>query len=77
MQCHLGRCASFRANFTLEPFARGLASKDADENAQPIVVATLGDASSCSVSSRAPIAPPSRPNHNAAAPCAKLISAFG
>jgi hypothetical protein len=51
----------------LEPFARGLSSEDADENAQPIVVATLG-ASWCSVSSRAPIALSSRPNHNAAAP---------
>jgi hypothetical protein len=45
MQCHLGRCASFRSNLTLEPFARGLASEDADENAQPIVAATIGNAS--------------------------------
>jgi hypothetical protein len=77
MQCHLGWCLSLRSDFTLEPFARGLASEDADEIAQPIVVATMGDASLCSVSSVAPIALPSRPNHNAAAPCAKLISALG
>jgi hypothetical protein len=73
MKCHLGGCLSFRCDFTLEPFARGLASEDADEIAQPIVVATLGDASLCSVSSLAPIALPSRPNHSAAAPCVKLI----
>jgi hypothetical protein len=65
MLCHLGWCVSFCGDFTLEPFARGLASEDADENAQSIVAATIGNASWCSVSSRAPIALPSRPNHNA------------
>jgi hypothetical protein len=45
MRCHLGWCLSFRCDFTLEPFARGLASEDADENAQPVVAATTGDAS--------------------------------
>jgi hypothetical protein len=45
MQCHLGRCAPLRSNFTLEPFARGLASEDADENTQPVVAATIRDAS--------------------------------
>jgi hypothetical protein len=41
MQCHLGWCLSFRCDFTLEPFARGLASEDADENVRAghIVVA--------------------------------------
>jgi hypothetical protein len=53
MQCHLGWCVSFRCDFTLEPFARGLPSEDADENAQPVVEATMGDASRCSMSSLA------------------------
>jgi hypothetical protein len=77
MQCHLGCCLSLRCGFTLEPFARSLASENANENAQPLVAATIGDASGCSVSSLPPIALPSRPNHNAAAPCAKSMSAFG
>jgi hypothetical protein len=77
MQCHLGLCLTVRCDLTLESFTRGLASEDADEVAQPIVVATMGAASLCSVSSLASIALPSRPNHNAAAPCAKLISALG
>jgi hypothetical protein len=77
MQCHLGWCVSFRCDFTLEPVARGLASEDADENAQPVVAATMGDASWCSVSILAPMALASRPNHSAPAPCVKLISAFG
>jgi hypothetical protein len=33
MQCHLGWCLLLGRNFTLELFARGLASEDADENA--------------------------------------------
>jgi hypothetical protein len=77
MQCHLGRCASFRSDFTLELFACSLASEDPNENSQPVVAATIGDASWYSVSSLPPIAIPSRPNHNAAAPCAKSMSAFG
>jgi hypothetical protein len=43
MQCHLGWCLSFRCDFTLEPFARGLASEDANENAQPVVAAIMVD----------------------------------
>jgi hypothetical protein len=77
MECHLGSYRPRCRDLTLESFTRGLASKDADEVAQPIVVATIGAASLCSVSSLASIALPSRPNHNAAAPCAKLISALG
>jgi hypothetical protein len=77
MQCHLGWCTSHRCNLTLELFARGLPSEDADENAQPVVAATIGDASRCAASSLAPIAFPSRPNHNAVAPCAKSMAAFG
>jgi hypothetical protein len=76
MQSHLGWCLSFRCEFTLEPFARGLASEDAHENTQPVVETIMGDASWCSVSSLPPIALRSRPNHNAAAPCAKSMSAF-
>jgi hypothetical protein len=76
MQCHLGWCVAFRRDFTLEPLARRLASKDADENAQPLVAATVGDAS-YSVSSLLPIALPSRPNHDAAAPSLMLISGSG
>jgi hypothetical protein len=68
MQCHLGLCLSLRCDFTLEPFTRGLAGEDADENAQPVVAAIMGDASWCSASSLSPITFPSRPNHNAAAP---------
>jgi hypothetical protein len=71
MQCHLGSCVSFGCDFTFEPFSRGLASEDADENAQTVIAVTIGDASWCSVPSLAPIALPSRPNHNAAAPCVK------
>jgi hypothetical protein len=77
MQCHLGWCVSLRRDFTLEPFARGMTSEDADKNAQPVVAATMADGSWCRVSSLPLIAFPSRPNHNAAAPCLKLISAFG
>jgi hypothetical protein len=77
MQCHLGWCISFRCDFTLEPFTRGLAGEDANESAQPVVAAMVGDASPRSVSSLPPIALPSRPNHNAAAPCVKSMSAFG
>jgi hypothetical protein len=77
MQCHLGWCVSFRFGFALEPFTRGLASEDANENAQPIVAAIVGDASRRSVSSLPLIALSSKPNHNAAAPCAKSMSAFG
>ena len=74
----MSRCAATsRSNFTLELFARGVASEDANKNAQPVVAAVMGDASWRCVSSVAPIALPSRPNHNAAAPCVKLISAFG
>ena len=40
-------------DFTLELFARGLPSEDADENAQPVIAATMRDASWCSVSSLA------------------------
>jgi hypothetical protein len=37
MQCHLGLCLLLRCDFTLEPFARGLASEDANDNAQLVV----------------------------------------
>jgi hypothetical protein len=77
MQCHLGWCRSFGRDVPLEPFTRGLASEDANENTQPVVATIMGDASWCSVSSLPPIALRSRPNHNAAAPCAKSMSAFG
>jgi hypothetical protein len=45
MQCHLGLCLAVRCDLTLEPFTRGLASEDADENAEPVVALTMGDAS--------------------------------
>ena len=45
MQCHLGLRLPLRGYFTLEPFTRGLASEDADENAQPVVAPTVADAS--------------------------------
>jgi hypothetical protein len=77
MQCHLGLCASFRSDFTLKPLACSLASEDPNENAQPVVAATIDDASWYSVASLPTIAFPSRPNHNAAAPYAKSMSAFG
>jgi hypothetical protein len=77
MQCHLGGCRSIGCDLTLELFTRGLASEDANENAQPVVAAIVRDASRCCMSSLPLIALPSRPNHNAAAPCVKLISAFG
>jgi hypothetical protein len=77
MQRHLRSCLSLRCDFTLEPFARSLASEDTNENAQLVVAAIVGDASRYYVSSLPPIALRSRSDHNAAAPCAKSMSAFG
>jgi hypothetical protein len=75
MQCHLVWCVSFRFGFALEPFTRGLASEDADKQAQRFVAMnTRRPLTSCG--SRPSIVLLSRPDHNAVAPCAKSISLY-
>ena len=67
MQCHFGWCLSFRCDFTLEPFARGLASEDADKQTQRFV-AVIVQRLVTSRAPRSPIALLSRPDHNACLP---------
>ena len=71
MQCHLGWCVSFGCDFTLEPFARGLTSEDADNQAQRFVAVIMRRPVTSCVS-RSSIAFLSRPDHNAVAPCRKV-----
>ena len=67
MQCRLALCRSFRRDFPLEPFTRGLASEDADQHAQRFV-AVIAQRSLPCYASKSPISLPSRPDHNATAP---------
>jgi hypothetical protein len=71
MECHLGWCVSFCFGFALEPFTRGLASEDADNQTQRFV-AVIVQRLVTSGASRSPIALLSRPDHNAVAPCRKV-----
>ena len=67
MQCHLGLERSLRCDFMLEPFPRGLSSKDANHYAQRVVAVVVWRSLPC-YASKLPISLPSRPNHNAASP---------
>jgi hypothetical protein len=71
MQCHLGLRLSLCCDFTLESFTRGLASKNADKQAQRFVaVIVRRPVTSCA--SRSSIALLSRPDHNAVALCREV-----
>ena len=74
LQCHLGWCLSFRCDFPLEPFTRGLASEDADQHAQRFVAVIARRPLSC-CASKPSIALLSRTDHNAATPSASLMFA--
>jgi hypothetical protein len=74
MQCHLGRCVSFRCDFTLEPFTRGLASEGAYQHEQRFVAVIARRTLTC-CAPKALIALVSRTDHNAATPSASLMFA--
>jgi hypothetical protein len=67
LQRHFGWCLSFRLDFPLEPFARGLPSEDPDQHSERFVALIAWRSWSC-CASRPSIALLSRPDHNAAAP---------
>ena len=67
LHCHLVWRRSPCGNFPLEPFACGLASKNAYDDAQRLVAAIVRRAPRCSASSQS-VALGSRSDHNAAAP---------
>jgi hypothetical protein len=67
MQCYLAWCCSFRRDFTLEPFTRGLAGEHAYQHAQRFV-AMIARCTSSHSASMLPTALVSRPDHNAQLP---------
>jgi hypothetical protein len=74
MQCHLGLCLAVRCDFSLEPFTRSPASKDADQHAQRFVTVIARRALTCCASK--PLAAlASRTDHSAATPSLSLTFA--